>query len=93
MFIIFSTENLILDLLKVFSIHLLISSILYFAFGFFHLSGIYGLGMWTSDLFGLVSSIRFLKSSYSILGLLKKSYGIIIGHHIFSRILGAYISL
>ena len=82
-----------LDLIKLFGIHLLLASILCFNYGLFHLSGMFGFGIWSSDTYGLMGSIRFIKPSFLFIGLLGKSYGIISGHHIFIGFIGVIVSL
>ena len=49
------TDSPALDLPKVFSIHLLLSSILWLGFGLFH---IYSIGIWVSDPYGLYGTIQ-----------------------------------
>ena len=62
-----SSERIILDLVKVFGIHLLLASIISFGFGSLHLSGVFGPGMWTSDYCGLLGSVRSVKPVYSLI--------------------------
>lgn len=93
LFIASGTRFLVLDLLRVFAIHLLLASILCLGFGLFHISGTFGPGIWTSDSFGLVGSIRSVKPSYYIIGLLGKSYGVIGGHHVFAGFVGLVVAL
>lgn len=92
-FIAAQSRLLVLDLLRVFSIHLLLASILCLAFGLLHISGVFGPGIWTSDAYGLVGSIRYVKPSYFLIGLLGKSYGVIGGHHVFAGFFGVIVSL
>lgn len=84
---------LFLDLISIFSIHLLLSSLVCFGFGMFHLTGLWGPGFWTSDLYGLVGSIRTLKPTYSILFFKLGSYSILPSHHIAAGLLGVLISI
>jgi photosystem II CP47 chlorophyll apoprotein len=58
------------------------ASLLCFGFGLAHLSGFKGPGIWTSDSFGVVGSIRFVKPIYSVIGLTPFCYGVISSHHI-----------
>jgi photosystem II CP47 chlorophyll apoprotein len=72
-----STGNLLLDLNRIFGIHLCLASLLSFGFGLGHLTGFGGPGMWTSDSFGLVGSPRFVKPVFSVISLDPFSYGVI----------------
>jgi len=83
----------LLDLNKIFGIHLFLASLLCFGFGSSHLSGFLGPGMWTSDSFGLVGSIRFVKPIYSVIGLGPFCYGVISGHHIVAGFFGIIVAL
>ena len=74
-------------------IHLSLASILCNGFGFAHISGYLGPGLWTSDSLGIVGSIRFLKPFYSFLGLDPFCYGVISSNHIVAGFMGTYISL
>ncbi|NET31187.1 MAG: photosystem II chlorophyll-binding protein CP47 [Cyanothece sp. SIO1E1] len=47
-----------IDLPKVFGGHLLLLGILCFGFGTFHLTGLWGPGMWVSDPYGLTGSVQ-----------------------------------
>ena len=90
---IFTSRFFVLDLFKIFGIHFLLASLLCFNYGVFHLSGLFGFGIWTSDSYGLIGSIRFIKPSFLFISFLGKSYGIISGHHIFIGFIGVIISL
>ena len=59
-----------------------------FGFGYGHLSGFIGPGMWTSDSFGLLGSTRFVKPIFSVIGLVPFCYGVISGHHIVTGLFG-----
>jgi photosystem II CP47 chlorophyll apoprotein len=83
-----TSGKLLLDLNRIFGIHLSLASILCFGFGIGHLTGFLGPGMWTSDSFGLVGSPRFVKPIYSILSLAPFSYGAIPSHHILAGFAG-----
>jgi photosystem II CP47 chlorophyll apoprotein len=56
-----------LDLPKMFGIHLFLSGILCFGFGAFHLTGLFGPGMWVSDPYGYRSSRGRVRFSQSII--------------------------
>jgi photosystem II CP47 chlorophyll apoprotein len=77
-----------LNLNRIFGIHLTLASILCIGFGINHLTGILGPGMWTTDSYGLVGAIRYIKPSYSIINLTLYSYGAISSHHIVAGIVG-----
>ena len=92
-FVGYGTTNLVLDLNQLFGIHLSLASILCNGFGFAHISGYLGPGLWTSDSLGIVGSIRFIKPFYSFLGLDPFCYGVISSNHIVAGFMGTYISL
>jgi photosystem II CP47 chlorophyll apoprotein len=75
---------LVLDLNKIFGIHLLLASSLCFSFGYFHISGLYGPGIWCSDSFGILGSVRSVKPVFSLAYLTSSRYGVIGAHHIIS---------
>ena len=83
--------KLLLDLNQILGIHLHFASLLSFAFGLAHLSGFSGPGIWTSDSFGLLGSMRFVKPISSVIGLAPFSYGVISSHHILAGFLGLAI--
>jgi photosystem II CP47 chlorophyll apoprotein len=93
LFLASSTGKLVLDLNRIFGIHLCLASLLCFGFGLAHLSGFGGPGLWTSDSFGLVGSIRFVKPIYSVIGLTPYCYGVISSHHIVAGFLGLGVGL
>eukprot|EP00415_Alexandrium_ostenfeldii_P002202 UN2202 len=72
-----STGKLVLDLNRIFGIHLSLASCICFGFGLAHLTGFFGPGMWTSDSFGIVGSVRLVKPVYSVIGLAPFCYGVI----------------
>ena len=79
-----STRLLVLDLNKILGIHFILASVLCFGFGYHHLSGFIGPGMWTSDSKGLEGCIRFVKPIYSLISTSPKCYALIPSHHIAS---------
>lgn len=86
--------SLVLDLNRIFGIHLGLSSLLSLGFGLIHLTGFgVGPGMWTSDAFGLLGSVRYVKPLFSIIGLTTYSYGVISSNHIGSGVLGLILSV
>jgi photosystem II CP47 chlorophyll apoprotein len=74
--------KLVLDLNQILGIHLHLASLLCFGFGLAHVSGFQGPGIWTSDSFGVVGSMRFVKPIYSVIGLAPFCYGVLSSHHI-----------
>ena len=86
-------SRLVLDLNQIIGIHLLLASLLCFGFGLAHVSGLRGPGMWTSDSFGVVGSIRFVKPAFNLIGLAPFCYGVISSHHIVAGFFGVCIGL
>ena len=86
-----STGKLVLDLNQIIGIHVDLASLLCFGFGLAHVSGFLGPGMWTSDSFGVVGSIRCVKPIYSVIGLAPFCYGVISSNHIVAGFLGICI--
>jgi photosystem II CP47 chlorophyll apoprotein len=87
------TGRLVLDLNRIFGIHLTLASILCFGFGIIHLTGFGGPGLWTSDSFGIIGSIRNVKPVYSLVGLTPYCYGVISSNHISAGFLGALVGI
>lgn len=85
------STQLVLDLHKILGIHLLLTSLACFGFGLAHVTGFYGPGMWTSDSFGIVGSIRLVKPIYSVIGLAPFCYGVISSNHIGAGFFGITI--
>ena len=85
--------KLVLDFNSIFGVHLCLASIACFGFGLFHLSGFFGPGMWTSDSFGILGSIRFIKPTYSFLGMTPFCYGVISSNHIVAGVIGISLGL
>jgi photosystem II CP47 chlorophyll apoprotein len=92
-FISSTTGNLVLDLNRIFGIHLCLAGITSFFYGLFHLSGLNGPGMWTSDAYGLLGTARSVKPVYSLTGLVLTSYGVISSNHIIAGVAGFLISI
>jgi photosystem II CP47 chlorophyll apoprotein len=88
-----TTGKCLLDLNKMFGIHLFLASNACFGFGYAHLTGFAGPGMWTSDSFGLLGSVRLVKPIYSVIGLAPFCYGAISAHHIVSGLFGICVGL
>ena len=92
LFISTTTGNLVLDLNRIFGIHLVLASIVCFSYGSLHLSGVQGPGMWTSDAYGILGSTRGVKPVYSLEALVVSSYGVVTSNHISSGGLGIVVS-
>jgi photosystem II CP47 chlorophyll apoprotein len=88
-----STGSLVFDLNKILGIHLFLASVLCFGFGYRHLSGFVGPGMWTSDSKGIVGSIRFVKPTLNYLIFCRLIYGHILSHHIIAGLSAMLIAL
>ena len=83
------TGKLVLDLMKQLLVYTWIwHHYLDIRFGLAHVSGFLGPGMWTSDSFGVVGSIRFVKPIYSVIGLAPFCYGVISSNHIVAGFFG-----
>jgi photosystem II CP47 chlorophyll apoprotein len=57
-------QNPALDLPKIFGIHLFLSGLLCFGFGAFHVTGLFGPGIWVSDPYGLTGSVQPVAPSW-----------------------------
>jgi photosystem II CP47 chlorophyll apoprotein len=77
-----------LDLPKMFGIHLFLSGLLCFGFGAFHLTGLWGPGMWVSDPYGLTGSIQPVAPEWGPAGFNPFNPGGIVAHHIAAGIVG-----
>lgn len=77
-----------LDLPKMFGIHLFLSGLLCFGFGAFHLTGLFGPGMWVSDPYGLTGHIQPVAPEWGPGGFNPFNPGGIVAHHIAAGIVG-----
>lgn len=82
------TETVALDLPKIFGIHLFLSSLLSFGFGVFHVTGIFGPGIWVSDPYGLNGHVQAVVPAWGAEGFNPFNPGGIASHHIAAGILG-----
>jgi photosystem II CP47 chlorophyll apoprotein len=82
-----------LDLPKMFGIHLFLSGLLCFGFGAFHLTGLFGPGMWVSDPYGLTGSIQPIAPEWGPSGFNPFNPGGIVAHHIAAGIVGIIAGL
>jgi photosystem II CP47 chlorophyll apoprotein len=77
-----------LDLPRIFGIHLLAAGLLCFGFGAFHLTGVFGPGMWVSDAYGLTGHIQPVKPDWGANGFNPFNPGGVVAHHIAAGIVG-----
>lgn len=87
------TGDPVLDLPKMFGIHLFLSGLLCFGFGAFHLTGVFGPGMWVSDPYGLTGSVQAVSPSWGPEGFNPFNAGGIVAHHIAAGIVGIIAGL
>jgi photosystem II CP47 chlorophyll apoprotein len=87
------TRKLCLYLPKVFGIHLFLSRVACFGFGAFHVMGLYGLGIWVSDPYGLTGKIQLVDPTWGDEGFDPFVLGGIASHHIAVGILGILAGL
>ncbi len=82
-----------LDLPKMFGIHLLLSGLLCFGFGAFHLTGLFGPGMWISDPYGVTGHIAPVSPEWGPAGFNPFNAGGIVAHHIAAGVVGIIAGL
>jgi photosystem II CP47 chlorophyll apoprotein len=82
-----------LDLPKMFGIHLFLSGLLCFGFGAFHLTGLFGPGMWVSDPYGLTGHIEPVAPEWGPVGFNPYNPGGVVAHHIAAGIVGIIAGL
>jgi photosystem II CP47 chlorophyll apoprotein len=82
-----------LDLPKMFGIHLFLSGLLCFGFGAFHLTGLWGPGMWVSDPYGLTGHVQGVAPEWGPEGFNPFNPGGIVAHHIAAGIVGIIAGL
>ncbi|NEO24046.1 photosystem II chlorophyll-binding protein CP47 [Moorena sp. SIO4A5] len=82
-----------LDLPKIFGIHLFLSGLLCFGFGAFHLTGLWGPGMWVSDAYGLTGSLQPIAPEWGPAGFNPYNPGGIVAHHIAAGVVGVIAGL
>jgi photosystem II CP47 chlorophyll apoprotein len=82
-----------LDLPKMFGIHLFLSGLLCFGFGAFHLTGLFGPGMWVSDPYGLTGSVQPVAPAWGPEGFNPYNPGGVVAHHIAAGIVGIIAGL
>lgn len=77
-----------LDLPKIFGIHLFLASLLCFGFGAFHVTGVFGPGIWVSDAYGVTGRVQAVAPAWGAEGFNPFNPGGIASHHIAAGILG-----
>ena len=77
-----------LDLPKIFGIHLLLSGLLCFGFGAFHVTGLFGPGIWVSDAYGVTGKVQPVAPAWGADGFNPFNPGGIAAHHIAAGIFG-----
>ena len=82
-----------LDLPKMFGIHLFLSGLLCFGFGAFHLTGLWGPGMWVSDAFGLTGHVQGVAPEWGPAGFNPFNPGGVVAHHIAAGVVGIIAGL
>ena len=82
-----------LDLPKMFGIHLFLSGLLCFGFGAFHLTGLWGPGMWVSDPYGLTGHVQAVAPEWGPDGFNPFNPGGIVAHHIAAGVVGIIAGL
>ncbi len=82
-----------LDLPKMFGIHLFLAGLLCFGFGAFHLTGLFGPGMWVSDAYGLTGSVQPVAPEWGPDGFNPFNPGGVAAHHIAAGIVGIIAGL
>lgn len=82
-----------LDLPKMFGIHLFLSGLLCFGFGAFHLSGLWGPGMWVSDPYGVTGHVQAVAPEWGPSGFNPFNPGGVVAHHIAAGIVGIIAGL
>lgn len=81
-----------LDLPSLFGIHLFLSAVLCCGFGAFHVTGLFGPGIWVSDPYGVSGSIQSVMPAWGAEGFDPYNAGGIASHHIAAGVLGIIAS-
>ncbi len=82
------TGDLVLDLPKIFGIHLLLAGLGCFGFGAFHLTGVFGPGMWVSDPLGITGHVQPVAPAWGPDGFDPYNPGGVVAHHIAAGVVG-----
>ena len=78
----------LLDLPKIFGVHLLLAAGLCFSFGYWHVTGVYGPGIWVGDAYSLQGELVGIAPSWGAEGFNPFNPGGIVAHHISAGLLG-----
>merc|ERR1712228_1102118 len=81
-----------LDLPKIFGIHLFLSGLLCFGFGAFHVTGLFGPGIWVSDAYGITGKIQPVTPAWGADGFNPFNPGGIAAHHIAAGFFAAFVT-
>jgi len=73
---------------KIFGIHLLLAGLLCFGFGAFHVTGLFGPGIWVSDAYGITGKIQPVAPTWGANGFNPFNAGGVASHHIAAGTLG-----
>jgi photosystem II CP47 chlorophyll apoprotein len=76
------SQEVSLDLPKIFGIHLFLSGLLCLGFGAFHVTGFFGPGIWVSDAYGLTGKVQGVAPSWGPEGFNPFNPGGVASHHI-----------
>merc|ERR1712187_441348 len=79
-----------LDLPKIFGIHLFLSGLLCFGFGAFHVTGLFGPGIWVSDAYGVTGRVQAVAPAWGPEGFNPFNPGGVASHHMAAGILGVF---
>ncbi|KAI5420403.1 hypothetical protein KIW84_044262 [Lathyrus oleraceus] len=82
-----------LDLPKIFGIHLFLAGVACFGFGAFHVTGLFGPGIWVSDPYGLTGRVQSVNPVWGVDGFDPFVPGGIASHHIAAGTLGILAGL
>ncbi|KAL4367258.1 hypothetical protein GQ457_05G001120 [Hibiscus cannabinus] len=82
-----------LDLSKIFGIHLFLLGVACFGFDTFHVTGLYGPGIWVPDPFGLTSKVQPVNPAWDVESFDSFVPGGRPSHHIVAGTLGILASL
>ena len=88
-----ASGHLVLDLPRVFGVHLSLASFTCLLYGLCHLAGGFGPGMWCSDQAGLLGTVRAVSPSYSLVNLSPSCYGVIPSNHTLAGLLGTLVGI
>ncbi|KAI3899016.1 hypothetical protein MKW92_017738 [Papaver armeniacum] len=85
--------DLEISMMNIFGIHLFLSGVACFGFGAFHVTGLYGPGIWVSDPYGLTGKVQSVNPAWGVEGFDPFVPGGIASHHIAAGTLGILAGL